>query len=152
MRSKHMKKAAWIAFFVTPGLLVVFVFILMPLFMSMFNSLFGWNQLIRLDFSGLDNFRKLFGSYPYQERFTNALGNNVKWFVMTMVLQNLAGLLFGYVLSKRIAGSQVYRRIFFIPVLFSIVAVGFLWGLYLRPNGMVNALLGAAGLAQYQNA
>lgn len=152
MKKKELKKFAWITFFVTPGLLIVFVFILMPLFMSLFNSLFSWNQLIRQDFIGLENFKKLFTSYPYQERFTNALGNNVKWFVMTMLVQNVLGLLFGYVLSRQIAGNQFYRRVFFIPVLFSIIAVGFLWGLYLRPNGMVNALLQAVGLGQYSTA
>ena len=148
----HRSQGRWIAFFVTPGLLIVFVFILLPLFMSLFNSFFGWNQLIRLDFVGLDNFQKLFTGYPYQARFFNALGNNAKWFIVTMLFQNLVGLLFGYVLSRGIAGAQVYRRVFFIPVLFSIVAVGFLWGLYLRPTGMVNALLNAIGLGQFANA
>jgi len=31
--------------------------------------------------------------------------------------------------------------VFFIPVLFSLVAVGFLWGLYLKPNGLLNEFL-----------
>jgi raffinose/stachyose/melibiose transport system permease protein len=149
---KRLKKAGWIAFFVTPALGVVFAFILLPLFMSLFNSLFSWNQLIRSDYTGFRNFERLFFTYPYQERFFNALGNNVKWFVLTMIVQNGAGLLFGYVLSKGIAGSSIYRRIFFIPVLFSIAAVGFLWGLYLRPNGMVNALLQLTGLGEYASA
>lgn len=151
-RKRALKKAGWIAFFVTPGLIVVFVFILLPLFMSLFNSFFSWNQLIRKDFIGLDNFRRLFSGYPYQQRFSNALVNNVKWFVMTMLIQNVMGLLFGYVLSRQIAGNQFYRRVFFVPVLFSIIAVGFLWGLYLRPNGMVNALLQSVGLGNYVKA
>lgn len=149
---KRLKKAGWITFFVTPGILIVFVFILLPLFMSLFNSLFSWNQLIRHDFVGIDNFKRLLTAYPYQQRFSNALGNNARWFAVTMLVQNLMGLLFGYVLSRRIAGSQIYRRIFFIPVLFSIAAVGFLWGLYLRPNGLVNALLQLIGLGKYASA
>ena len=48
-------------------------------------------------------------------------------------------------LSRGIAGHGAYRRIFFIPVLFSIIAVGFLWGLYLKPKGMVNSLLSLMG-------
>ncbi len=149
---RRLKEAGWIAFFVAPGLVVVFVFILLPLFLSLFNSLFNWNQLIRADYAGLENFRKLFFSYPYQQRFSNAIGNNVRWFLLTMVVQNGIGLVFGYVLSRGIAGSGLYRRIFFIPVLFSIAAVGFLWGLYLRPNGMVNALLQFVGLGQFVSA
>ncbi len=144
---KHFdwKKAGWLTFFILPGLSIVVVFILLPLFLSLFNSLFDWNQLIRTDFIGLGNFRALFSGFPYQQRFFNALGNNVKWFLVTMLLQNSLGLFFGYLLSRNIAGSQFYRRVLFIPVLFSIIAVGFLWGLYLRPQGMVNAFLGLIG-------
>lgn len=47
--------------------------------------------------------------------------------------------------QRRHAGHGAYRRIFFIPVLFSIIAVGFLWGLYLKPKGMVNSLLSLMG-------
>ncbi len=138
-------RAGWITFFVAPGLLVVMIFILLPLFMSLFNSAFSWHQLLRGDFVGLGNFRKLFTTYPYQERFWNALGNNAKWFLITMFVQNSLGLFFGYMLSRQLLGHGAYRRILFIPVLFSLVAVGYLWGLYLRPEGMVNALLRAIG-------
>ena len=103
-KARNWKKAAWVTFFVLPGAAIVFVFILMPLFMSLFNSFFSWNQLIRGEFIGLENFEKLFTGYPYQERFANALGNNVKWFVVTMLVQNTLGILFGYVLSRGIAG------------------------------------------------
>lgn len=138
--------------FITPGLLIVAVFILMPLFMSLFNSMYNWNQLIRTDFVGFENIKKLFSSYPYRERFSNALGNNLKWFVITMLVQNTLGLLFGYLMARRIPGHGMFKRIFFLPVLFSIVAVGFLWGLYLRPNGLVNAFLDVIGFGHLKHA
>ena len=137
-----------VTFFVAPGLLIVMIFILLPLFMSLGNSLFSWNQLIRGEFAGLDNFVKLFTAFPYNVRFPNAVGNNVKWFLVTMLLQNAVGLLFGYTLSRQIRGSQIYRRILFIPVMFSIVAVGFLWGLYMRPDGLINTALKLIGQDQ----
>ncbi|MEG0048981.1 MAG: sugar ABC transporter permease [Clostridia bacterium] len=152
IKAKNWKKAGWITFFVLPGVTIVFIFILLPLFMSLFNSFFNWNQLLRGEFVGFDNFKRLFSGYPYQERFSNALGNNVKWFVMTMLVQNSIGLLFGYVLSRGIKGNGFYRRVFFVPVLFSIIAVGFLWGLYLRPQGMINELLNMMGHSDWQRA
>jgi raffinose/stachyose/melibiose transport system permease protein len=145
VKNKELGKGLWIFFFVFPGMAVVFVFILMPLFVSLFNSLFSWRQLLRADFVGLDNFKTIFFAYPYRERFFNALGNNVKWFLTTMIVQNSLGLLFGYMLSRRIPGQEFFKRVFFIPVLFSIVAVSFLWGLYLRPNGLVNEFLKLLG-------
>jgi len=135
----------WIALFVLPGLTIVAVVILLPLFMSLFNSLFSWNQLIRKDFIGFANFKRVFFTEPYKTRFFNALGNNAKWFLFTMLIQNTLGLLFGYLLSRKVAGHEFFKRVIFIPVLFSIVAVGFLWGLYLRPNGLLNSFLKLLG-------
>jgi raffinose/stachyose/melibiose transport system permease protein len=152
MNSKEVSKGFWILFFVFPGLAVVFVFILLPLFVSLFNSMFNWQQLLRSDFIGFGNFKTLFFSYPYQERFFNAVRNNVKWFLTTMIVQNSLGMFFGYMLSRRIPGQEFFKRVFFIPVLFSIVAVSFLWGLYLRPNGLVNEFLKFAGLGNLVHA
>lgn len=144
-RKRRLHRAGWILLFIAPGLLIVFVFILLPLFMSLINSMYSWNQLARNEFVGLDNFRRLFGGYPYRNLFFNAVGNNVKWLVCNMLIQNTLGLLLGYVLSQQIRGSQVYRRLVFIPVMFSIVAVGYLWGIYMRPDGLINILLRAIG-------
>jgi raffinose/stachyose/melibiose transport system permease protein len=152
MNGKEAGKGFWILFFVFPGLAVVFVFILLPLFVSLFNSLFSWQQLLRSDFIGFGNFKTLFFSYPYHERFFNAVRNNAKWFFTTMIIQNSLGMLFGYMLSRRIPGQEFFKRVFFIPVLFSIVAVSFLWGLYLRPNGLVNEFLKFAGLGNLVHA
>jgi raffinose/stachyose/melibiose transport system permease protein len=142
---KDARKGVWIALFVLPGLTIVAVVILLPLFMSLFNSLFGWNQLLRGDFIGLGNFKRMFFTEPYRTRFFNAIGNNAKWFLVTMLVQNTLGLLFGYLLSRKVTGHEFFKRVIFIPVLFSIVAVGFLWGLYLRPNGLLNGFLKLLG-------
>lgn len=150
MRKKNSEKL-WIAFFITPALAIVVSIILLPLFMSLFNSLFSWRQLIRDQFVGLENFRRVFFTEPYRTRFSNAIGNNLVWLAATMAVQNTLGLAMGYFLSRRIRGSEVYKRVIFIPVLFSIVAVGFLWGLYLKPNGLLNGffkLLGAPEMAR----
>lgn len=151
-RRRQLERCAWITLFITPGLFIVILFILIPMFMSMFNSFYGWDKFNRLDFVGFENFKTLFTGFPYQERFFNAIGNNVKWLVMTMLIQNVGGLFLGYMLSRRIVGSEVFKRIFFIPVLFSITAVGFLWGIYLKPNGLVNSFLTALGRADLKRA
>ena len=152
MITSKTSKFLWIAFFVTPALLIVSVFILLPLFMSLFNSLFNWNQLLRGTFTGLGNFKKLFFTFPYNERFFNALKHNGIWFCCTMLIQNSLGLLFGYALSRNIAGHGFFKRVFFIPVLFSIVAVGFLWGMYLKSDGLVNSFLNLLDLSSLRRA
>ena len=39
--TRKLKRAGWIAFFILPGALIVFVFIVLPLFISLFNSFFN---------------------------------------------------------------------------------------------------------------
>jgi raffinose/stachyose/melibiose transport system permease protein len=141
-----MRRGLWIAFFVTPGLLIVFTIVIVPLFGSLLNSFFKWNGFIMGDFIGLENFRSIFIRLPYKDRFFNAVGNNIKWFMVSMFIQNSLGMLFGYALSKEIAGANIYKKLFFVPVLFAVVAVGFLWKLYLNPRGIVNTLLRMASL------
>jgi raffinose/stachyose/melibiose transport system permease protein len=152
MKRSAIRQGLWISFFVVPALGIVFVFILIPLFVSFFNSLFDWHQLLRGDFAGLENFKKIFTVYPFKDRFFNALGNNAKWFISTMFIQNGIALFFGYMLARKIPGEEFFKRIFFIPVLFSIVAVGFLWGLYLKPDGLVNSFLNLAGMGNLARA
>jgi len=152
MVNKEVRKGFWIFLFVFPALAVVFVFILLPLFLSLFNSFFNWKQLLRAEFIGLNNFKMVFTAFPYKDRFFNAIGNNVKWFLTTMIVQNSLGLFFGYMLSRRIPGQEFFKRVFFIPVLFSVVAVSFLWGLYLKPNGLLNEFLKLVGLNNFVHA
>ena len=153
----------WILFFILPGLLIVSVVIIYPLFASLMNSLFSWRGFIRLEFVGFENFRAIFTEFPYRIRFPNALKNNLKWFASSMLIQNVVGLLFGYLLSRNIRGHEFYKRIFFMPVLLPIIAVGFLWKLYYNPQfglfaqffnmigweSMVRPWLGTASTATY---
>ena len=151
MKKADVRRGFWITAFVLPGIAIVATFILLPLFISLFNSFFDWKQLIRSNFIGLTNFKKIFFEFPYKERFFNAIGNNVRWLLVTLLIQNSLGMLFGYVLSRRIHWHDFFKRVFFIPVLFSLVAVGFLWGLYLKPNGLVNEFLKLVGLGGLVN-
>jgi len=145
--NRNVHRNLWIGFFVLPGLFLVGLFIILPLFLSLVNSAFAWEGIERRAFVGLDNFASIFSRFPYQKRFFNAVRNNLVWFTGTMLLQNSTGLLFGFLISKRIRGYRLYKSVFFIPVIFSIVAVGFLWTLYLNPQlGIVNRTLKEIGL------
>ncbi len=136
----------WILFFIVPGLSLVSIVIIYPLFASLLNSFYAWDGFTRMEFVGLQNFKTVFTQYPYNERFFNAIGNNLKWFISSMVIQNTFGLLFGYLLSRRIKGHEIYKRVFFMPVLLSIIAVGFLWKLYYNPQfGLFMKLFTALG-------
>jgi len=105
VRRADVRKGFWVTLFVAPGLAVVACVILIPLFLSLYNSLFSWNQLVVGRFTGLENFRRVFASEPYRTRFFNAIGNNARWFAVTMLVQNTCGLFFGWALSRKVAGA-----------------------------------------------
>jgi raffinose/stachyose/melibiose transport system permease protein len=134
MTRKDKSRTGWIVFFITPGLAVISLIIIYPLFASLLNSIFAWDGFERRGFVGFDNFISLFTRFPYKERFFNATRNNLKWFFSSMFIQNTIGLLFGYLLGRNIKGHEIYKRLFFMPVLLPIIAVGFLWKLYYNPQ------------------
>jgi raffinose/stachyose/melibiose transport system permease protein len=136
-----------VAAFLLPALLLFTVFLAYPIVGAMAYSLYRWDGIVRGGFAGLANFQRLLTAYPYQARMTNALWHNVVVFVLTLAVQDGMGLVFAGLLAGRVWGARAYRAIFFMPVVLSLVVVGFLWQLFLNPIwGAVNKLLVLAGL------
>ncbi|MGH2698249.1 MAG: carbohydrate ABC transporter permease, partial [Actinomycetota bacterium] len=134
------------ALFILPAFLLFTVFIVYPMLSAMKFSFYEWNGLLQGDFVGIGNFRTLFTRYPYNEQVWNALGHNVYFFVLTMIVQNGIGLLLAIVLDRGIRGSGFFRNAVFLPHLLPVVVVGFLWSLMLNPQfGVINSLLDEFG-------
>jgi len=145
--SYRAARGLWVVAFLAPALLLFTVFLAYPMLGAMAYSLYRWDGIVRDGFAGLANFQRLFTAYPYQARMVNAFAHNTVVFVLTMIIQNGLGLLFAVLLAGRTWGAKVYRAIFFMPVVLSLVVVGFLWELFLNPVwGAVNKLLVLAGL------
>lgn len=131
--------------FVLPALAIYAMFVLYPLAMSLWGSLFTWKGLRMVEFAGLDNFVRLF-VFPSSERLTGALWHNVAWFFGIMLFQNAVGLLFAYLLFLREKGAAFFQSVFFFPAVLSPVIVGALWRLLLAPGGIVEWALNGLGL------
>ncbi|MDB5505580.1 MAG: sugar transporter permease [Devosia sp.] len=131
--------------FVLPALLVYGLFVLYPLAVSLWGSVFEWRGLRQLGFSGLSNFIRLF-AFPNGERLGGALWHNAAWFAGIMLFQNGLGLLFAYALFWSRKGAAFFQSVFFFPAVLSPVIVGALWRLLLAPNGAVEWMLNGLGL------
>jgi raffinose/stachyose/melibiose transport system permease protein len=67
-----------------------------------------------------------------------------------MALQTSLGLLVAYALFKVIRGRRIYRTIVFLPVIFSLVIVGYMWQTLLDPYyGPINQILTKIGLTEW---
>jgi len=135
-------------FFLAPATVLFAVFITYPILSALAFSVYGWEGIGRRGFVGLQNFARLFSTYPYSGLLVNAFWHNAVVFVITMLLQNVVALALALLLARGPWGTRLYRVIFFLPVTLSLIIVGFLWALFLNPVfGIVNTLLIASGLS-----
>jgi raffinose/stachyose/melibiose transport system permease protein len=142
------RKIRWhIPVFLAPAVLVYSALMIFPLFSTLKLSLFRDIDQQQV-FVGLDNFRTLFGDPRWSQDFWNALGNNLWFFFIHMLLQNPIGILLAALLSNpRLRMSTFYRTAIFIPTILSFVIVGFGWKLILSPIwGIAPNMLDAIGL------
>ncbi len=142
------RKIRWhIPVFLAPAILVYTALMIVPLFSTLKLSLYKDVDHTQV-FAGLDNFRTLFGDPRWSKDFWNALGNNLWFFFIHMLLQNPIGIGLAALLSSpRLRMSAFYRTAIFVPTILSCVIVGFGWKLILSPIwGIAPNLLDAVGL------
>ncbi|QEA27704.1 sugar ABC transporter permease [Microbacterium sp. CBA3102] len=123
-----------LAMFVLPALLVYVAFSVYPLISSVVLSFFESSGQTSA-FVGTANYVDLFTNPTTSARFWNALGNNVEFFLIHLLVELPIGLLMAALLtSGRLRRSVgVYRTLLFIPATLSVVIVGFIWRLIINP-------------------
>ena len=132
----------WLVFFLGPATVLFAAFITYPILSALAFSLYAWEGIGRRGFVGLANFARLFATFPYAGLLVNAFWHNILVFIATMLLQNVTALALAVLLARGPWGARGYRVIFFLPVMLSLVIVGFLWALFLNPVfGLVNKVL-----------
>jgi raffinose/stachyose/melibiose transport system permease protein len=120
--------------FLAPGLLLYGLFMAYPLLTSLSYSLSDWHGLLRGAYSGLANFSKVLGQWPYNVRFWGALSHNALFFALTFIIQSTLGLFLAVLLSRKWRGFAIFQAAYFLPYTMSMVVVGFLWLLLLNPT------------------
>lgn len=133
--------------FLAPAVLVYTAIMIFPLFNTLRLSLFTEVDQVRV-FTGLENFHRLFGDPYWSDQFWNALGNNLWFFFIHMVVQNPIGIALAAILSHpRLRFAAPYRTAIFVPTILSFVIIGFAWKLILSPIwGIAPDMLKAIGL------
>ncbi|TXR52036.1 carbohydrate ABC transporter permease [Reinekea thalattae] len=139
--------------FLFPALLIYCVFSVYPLIDTLFLSLFD-EQQGQAHFVGLNNFITLITDENWSHAFWNALSNNLKFFIIHMLVQNPIGLLLAVLLSNpKLRLSSTYRTLIFMPTMLSVVIIGFVWQLLLSPIwGISEEFLYSIGLGHYFDA
>lgn len=146
-RAKSRSFPFHIIVFLAPAVIVYTVFMIIPLIDSLRLSLFTITDDKREIFAGLNNYVLLLTDPQWSAAFRNAFWNNVKFFIIHMVVQNSIGLLLASLLVAGGRSRSVYRTIIFAPTVLSVVIIGFIWNLILSPLwGVGESMLKAVGL------
>lgn len=151
VRKKHFSRlnrsdAVWGWVFVAVPVLGILLFTVVPVFMSVYVSMVDWSGLTsisRAEFVGFQNYADIFGGI-YTKDFFRALGNTVVM-MLSVPIGMVLSLLLALALNKAIPGRQVFRVIYYIPCIASVVAVTILFNKLFSVNGVINRLLGHVG-------
>jgi raffinose/stachyose/melibiose transport system permease protein len=127
-----------------PALVFYVAFAIIPLFIALYYSFTSWNGLSTATWIGFGNWIALFSDHVT----LNSLNLTIQVMIISWIVQTPISILLGVFL----AGKQPYRNVFgvlyFLPLLFSAVAIALTWQNMLDPNfGLVNPLLTAIGLS-----
>ena len=143
-----MRRDAWTrGLLFAPGFLVYLIFMMIPIGMCVYYSLHDWDGLSPVyRFIGLDNFISALSDTDFQR----AMRVTAIITIAGTLAINALGLLFAVLLNKPGRMTNLYRSVFFFPLLLSAVVVGFLWKAILNYNGILNGVLEQLGFEKLE--
>ena len=141
MKTKH--QTLWIILFLTPSLIGLLFFVVIPIIASFGLTLFQWNLLTDPVFIGLQNFKELITDHKFWSAFRHTLVFIVGYIPLVMASSIAVAL----VLNQKLIGRKLLRTAFYVPVVSAWVAVALLWAWIFNPKyGLINFLLGLIGI------
>ncbi|WP_220448029.1 carbohydrate ABC transporter permease [Nonomuraea diastatica] len=141
----RIRKHRWHYAFLVPMLALFLVFELWPIVATVFYSFYNWDGFGPLtDFVGWDNYVEAIGDPAFGQSFRNTFA----FTAAALLIQLPLALGLAMVLNNRaLGGRNVYRMLFFLPVVSTTAVVGVVFLILLSPvDGPVNAALTEPGV------
>ncbi len=142
-------KKKWpLLIFVVPGLVFLFVFLYLPFVENIKNSFFDMTGVVEMPgspwkFIQFDNYKKLFSD----ETIAIAIGNSFRMMGLTVVFEVGFAFILAVLVNNIRKGQQIFRTVFFFPIVISATAIGLLFKLFYNYNGgMLNQILKSLSL------
>jgi len=130
-------------FFLAPNITGFLVFTAFPVVVAFLLSFFRWDLLTPPVFVGLDQYKELLFS---DQQFRRVVFNTFYFTFGTVPLRVVLSLLLAMALNQALRGITVYRVIYFVPVVSSLVAVALVWQWIFNGNfGILNSLIWGIG-------
>jgi raffinose/stachyose/melibiose transport system permease protein len=126
--------------FLAPALVVLFAFFLVPTLYNLIYAFTDWSSFkTAINPVGLDNFRSLLDNGI----LLADLRTTLIYAALVAVFQNVFGLILALLLEADTGLNRFARVMFFVPVIMSALAVGYVFQALLKPTGTVNSVLAA---------
>ncbi|WP_026479175.1 carbohydrate ABC transporter permease [Ahrensia sp. 13_GOM-1096m] len=126
-KKNRLAIAPWL--FLTPAILFFLVYVILPIFQSIWISFHDWDGLGEATWVGLANYVELLDD----DRFYTSLWNNLLWLFL-FLLAVPAGLFIALFLNQTVFGMRLYKSLFFFPFVISQVVVGLIFTWFYNPN------------------
>ena len=140
------RQAAYGVAYITPGMLIILMFCIAPIFMTLYYSFTEYNLAQPPDWMALENYVKVLNN----TQLRRAVVNTVIYVIITVPLQTLLAMFVANFLAEYLNNryGRVLRSIIFIPTLASYVAAATVWKVILASRGgLLNEILGIFGVA-----
>lgn len=143
--SKSRKREAGLGYlFASPWIIGFLVFTLYPILSSLFYSFTNYNTFNKPLWVGMNNYIVIINSPD----FRTALFNTLYYVVISVPLNLVLGVLIGLLLAQKTFGVRLYRTIYYLPNVLSVVAVSFLWKFLFDSNGPINRFVEMLGVKE----
>lgn len=129
--------------FIAPGLLCLAIFFAYPLLDTFWLSVHKYNIFNPPEFIGLENFRRALDD----ELFWRVLANTLLYALIVVPSLVVISFFLALLLNSTLTGIKIFRTLYYIPVVTSIVVAGIIWKWIYNADGLLNALLQGLGIS-----
>ncbi len=135
----------WGWLFVSPYIISLLCFTLIPLLVSIFFSFASYNMVGKVKWVGLQNYASTITNRDTWIAFRNV------W-VYAILLESInisLACVLAVLLNQKVKGLSAFRVIYYIPGLTPTTAVALVWSRLFNPKGGLNLILGFIGLGPF---
>jgi len=142
-RSKNLRKLLTGLAYIAPAAVVIIVFRVIPIIAAFGVSFFYVMMGKIVGFAGAAQYGMLLSD----SEFWNSLLNTTYFVIGTVPVSLFLSLFIAILLNQKIKALGLYRTIYFLPVVTSMVAVAIVWKWIFHPRlGLLNSFVDALGL------
>ena len=114
-----------------PAVVMTFMFVILPIFMSLGYSFTNYNLMLPNDIGiagdGFDNFRLLWKEFSHHGMIYRAVINTAIFVVLVVPIQIGLALLLALFVNNKKRGTAIFKVCFFAPVAISLSVTAYIW-------------------------